>query len=63
MKIKINKQLLLEYVDGTGKNEHGMKIDVDERLLKKDKSNKSKSINPLIPISVAGAIGTYIATT
>ena len=66
MKYKINKKLILEYTDATGKQHSGLDIKIPKSLAKKsdDESNKSNTlwINPLIPVSALGAAGVFLAS-
>lgn len=63
MKYKINKKLILEYTDATGKQHSGLDIKIPKSLAKKsdDESNTS-GINPLIPVSALGAAGVFLAS-
>ena len=56
--MKVNKQLILEYMDATGKERKGIKIKISPSLLNNNErfntKNSSNSL-PIIGASLAGA--------
>jgi hypothetical protein len=58
--MKLNKKLILEYMDATRKNHPGMTINVDHRLLKKENDILEKKDGSIIP--AAAGIGALVAT-